>query len=773
MYFAHKNKTKKETIDEHSESVLSYLSNEHLVISCNFLLDFLKSTGINKQEINMDKILQLNKKLLKDSLLFHDIGKQNHLFQKYKMDNDLNLAIDGNTYHSLKSALYFYDFEINNNFNTAFKNKLEYLLILCYTFVIAKHHSDLSNILDFSNPTGGSLKRFSQTELEQLKELPNNQININTLNQLMRSFTILFPKYSNIELFTFIRYIRGVLSYCDHSATFEFSNGSKYTLNRMSKDNINNSILKYKESIFEKSLNSDRNKLSDLMKIRVDFVKELDKNFIENPNCIEFLEAPTGAGKTHLSLRYSLKSLKENMKVIYSTQFNNVSLQTYQTYKDILDAPDGLKVNISNSVSEIEHFNSNNSEDNSKYIYDRSLFNFDLLEYNYSLISNARLLDILFGKTIKSSKAFVNLQNSIIIIDELQNISTELWLPLANILNSLVKNMNCRVLLMSATLPRISNIDKIELIQDRALIEHPIFRNRVIIKDDIYTKFENKNYKNDIYNIIEKNKGKRQLIMFNSKKQAIDYFNFLNNKNLSSELLLMTGNTGSKERKEIVNYIQEKENGTYKNKDVILISTQVIEAGLDIDMEIGYKDISLYDSEVQFLGRINRNNYFNKGIVYMFNSFYNSFMYENNRNIKLSSNYLQDIRDCKYDDYFSIIIENMEKSNSEFINNLKKGNFLDASKIVDIDKTSASVYVISNDESIKLYNQYIEYKSKINTINYSEYKIELRKIYSKMSEYIKTIYLSKKVKKSFNELGIVDYYNLNVLTNEQYNKLSI
>lgn len=773
MYFAHKNKTKKETIDEHSESVLSYLSNEHLVISCNFLLDFLKSTGINKQEINMDKILQLNKKLLKDSLLFHDIGKQNHLFQKYKMDNDLNLAIDGNTYHSLKSALYFYDFEINNNFNTAFKNKLEYLLILCYTFVIAKHHSDLSNILDFSNPTGGSLKRFSQTELEQLKELPNNQININTLNQLMRSFTILFPKYSNIELFTFIRYIRGVLSYCDHSATFEFSNGSKYTLNRMSKDNINNSILKYKESIFEKSLNSDRNKLSDLMKIRVDFVKELDKNFIENPNCIEFLEAPTGAGKTHLSLRYSLKSLKENMKVIYSTQFNNVSLQTYQTYKDILDAPDGLKVNISNSVSEIEHFNSNNSEDNSKYIYDRSLFNFDLLEYNYSLISNARLLDILFGKTIKSSKAFVNLQNSIIIIDELQNISTELWLPLANILNSLVKNMNCRVLLMSATLPRISNIDKIELIQDRALIEHPIFRNRVIIKDDIYTKFENKNYKNDIYNIIEKNKGKRQLIMFNSKKQAIDYFNFLNNKNLSSELLLMTGNTGSKERKEIVNYIQEKENGTYKNKDVILISTQVIEAGLDIDMEIGYKDVSLYDSEVQFLGRINRNNYFNKGIVYMFNSFYNSFMYENNRNIKLSSNYLQDIRDCKYDDYFSIIIENMEKSNSEFINNLKKGNFLDASKIVDIDKTSASVYVISNDESIKLYNQYIEYKSKINTINYSEYKIELRKIYSKMSEYIKTIYLSKKVKKSFNELGIVDYYNLNVLTNEQYNKLSI
>lgn len=52
-----------------------------------------------------------------------------------------------------------------------------------------------------------------------------------------------------------------------------------------------------------------------------------------------------------------------------------------------------------------------------------------------------------------------------------------------------------------------------------------------------------------------------------------------------------------------------------KDKAVILVATQVVEAGIDIDMDIGYKDISKLDSEEQFIGRINRN-FKRKGVVY-------------------------------------------------------------------------------------------------------------------------------------------------------------
>mgnify|MGYP000169888704 CR=1 FL=1 len=48
---------------------------------------------------------------------------------------------------------------------------------------------------------------------------------------------------------------------------------------------------------------------------------------------------------------------------------------------------------------------------------------------------------------------------------------------------------------------------------------------------------------------------------------------------------------------------------------MILVATQVIEAGVDIDMDIGFKDISRLDSEEQFMGRINRSGK-KDGVVY-------------------------------------------------------------------------------------------------------------------------------------------------------------
>ncbi len=62
---------------------------------------------------------------------------------------------------------------------------------------------------------------------------------------------------------------------------------------------------------------------------------------------------------------------------------------------------------------------------------------------------------------------------------------------------------------------------------------------------------------------------------------------------------LITGDSSIQERKDIIADIENMQ-------EVILVATQVIEAGVDIDMDIGYKDISRLDSEEQFIGRINR-----------------------------------------------------------------------------------------------------------------------------------------------------------------------
>lgn len=61
----------------------------------------------------------------------------------------------------------------------------------------------------------------------------------------------------------------------------------------------------------------------------------------------------------------------------------------------------------------------------------------------------------------------------------------------------------------------------------------------------------------------------------------------------------ISGDDNKFERKKIIKLIKER-------KVNIVVATQVIEAGVDIDMDIGFKDISVIDSEEQFIGRINR-----------------------------------------------------------------------------------------------------------------------------------------------------------------------
>lgn len=85
----------------------------------------------------------------------------------------------------------------------------------------------------------------------------------------------------------------------------------------------------------------------------------------------------------------------------------------------------------------------------------------------------------------------------------------------------------------------------------------------------------------------------------------------LEDERLAGLVEYMSGDDSLMERSRILDKIK-KEKGT-----CILIATQVIEAGVDVDMDIGYKNISKLDSEEQFLGRINRS-CLRKGKVYFF-----------------------------------------------------------------------------------------------------------------------------------------------------------
>ena len=123
--------------------------------------------------------------------------------------------------------------------------------------------------------------------------------------------------------------------------------------------------------------------------------------------------------------------------------------------------------------------------------------------------------------------------------------------------------------------------------------------------------------------------------------------------------MLMSGDDNKNERKKIIKNIKQN-----KSK-VILVATQVIEAGVDIDMDIGFKDISILDSEEQFLGRINRSCKKEGSKVYFFNidNASNIYKYDfrKEKEFTLLNSDIQDILlEKKFEIYYDEIIKCIE-----------------------------------------------------------------------------------------------------------------
>src|SRR5699024_385016 len=135
---------------------------------------------------------------------------------------------------------------------------------------------------------------------------------------------------------------------------------------------------------------------------------------------------------------------------------------------------------------------------------------------------------------------------------------------------------------------------------------NPLFKDRVKLDFSLLNQDENIMENLLTHVVAEANKSNENiLIEFIKKKSAMDfykdlkiYYNDIDKEN-NREIELITGDDNSIERNRIIQKVK-------KNKNIILVATQVVEAGVDIDMDIGYKDISKLDSEEQFLGRINR-----------------------------------------------------------------------------------------------------------------------------------------------------------------------
>lgn len=624
-----------ETLEEHSEKVMEYY---HLLskmygwkeVIVHLLQEFRYEgrKGIVPLSESSQEFL---KKGFENSIYFHDIGKINPFFQRDKMGQEHIVSGLGRTEHSIFSTIIylneaFMDLKEMRIKDVREKRMVAYLLV-SFSYAITRHHGSLK---DAVSEEGSLYVDRLLHEMEQIESkyffFYKNDFHIEENRKLLQSIKTFHQKIKEPYVYYLLNKLcHSVLVACDFYGTAYFYQSEEYRFHLFDqemKDKIplfyeQDDILKHyqeqKENPKSKSELLETRNINDL---RWDLLLEAEKE-LDQESIVYLLEAPTGGGKTNVSIHLAMKLLQQSScnKLLYVFPFNTLSEQTKGRLDGFFGDDKGI-ANVVNSITPIlnqEEFVERESEE-ANLFFEKRYLQHQMLDYPTTLVSHVQLFEMLFGTTRESQLRLCQLCNSVIILDEIQVYRQRKWQHIFRMLSKIGKYYNIRFIIMSATLPTFEHFK--EDINVKRLVpnapfyfQHPLFKERVNLHND-YLNMPYKKTEDVIslcLNIIQKHPNKRLLIECISKKMAQQVFEALR-ENIRIPVLELTGDDNVDYRKKVISLLKEKneETGSFSLQEVVLVATQVIEAGVDIDMDIGIKDVSLLDSEEQLLGRINR-----------------------------------------------------------------------------------------------------------------------------------------------------------------------
>lgn len=373
--------------------------------------------------------------------------------------------------------------------------------------------------------------------------------------------------------------------------------------------------------------------MKDLREALYSDVNEEVKNIDLDKEKIFTITAPTGAGKTLASFSFALR-LRDRIKkekayiprIIYSLPFISIIDQNYGVLRDVLSF--GLKKDFEENESAyiIPHHHlapiqyKNKNEEKS---IEESLTYVESWDSEIIVTTFEQLLYSVIAYKNKFLKKYHNIFGSIIILDEVQNISGDYWDVVGYVLKTLAETMDCRIILMTATQPFIISGAK-ELFRRNKQFFNKVNRTTFSYKS-LEVGSENKETANEDENIAKRyeeiSKGieddKSYLFVLNTiasatrlYKTIIKYFpNVVENPDKIEKIgtlrpiFYLSSHIVPYQRVKRINMIKEL---IKKGMKPILVSTQVVEAGVELDFEAAFRDIGPIDSIIQVGGRCNR-----------------------------------------------------------------------------------------------------------------------------------------------------------------------
>lgn len=487
--------------------------------------------------------------------MLHDIGKYSQEFQR-KIHENLNIQVD----HSTAGAKVC--------------EKLDgcYLLL---TYCIAGHHAGLPNLGRKGLPSSllGRLEKRLCDYSAFEKEIKIPQITTPPI-------TLNLEKDPHFALSVFIRMLYSCLVDADFLDTERFmSNG---TVQRDSGECMEVLLDKLKDRISKWLVNRDDTTVNGRR-------SEILRNCLEQGKTSKGLfqlTVPTGGGKTVASLAFALQHAVEHHmdRVIYVIPYTSIIEQNAQVFREIL-GNDNVLENHSNVDYEI-------SEDFKPM---------QLAAENWDkpvvVTTNVQFFESLYANKSSKCRKLHNIVNSVIIFDEAQMLPPNYLKPCMAMIEELLQQYGTSIVLCTATQPALQQF----------LPEKYIARELCPRRDEQFRFFERVTYQN-IDTVTEEEMAEKlqqewhALCIVNTRERAQRLYERLQGEGVYHLSTTMY----PAHRRRVLAEIRERLDDK-KGKKCIVISTSLVEAGVDLDFTSVYRELAGVDSIIQAAGRCNRN----------------------------------------------------------------------------------------------------------------------------------------------------------------------
>ncbi|MFA7061315.1 MAG: CRISPR-associated helicase Cas3' [Pedobacter sp.] len=642
------------------------------------------------------------KPIFKMTGILHDLGKYQQAFQNYLENGGRR----GSVPHASWGAGY-----------------ARILKVLEASIAIDGHHKGMPDNSAWKSDTE-SYKRNEVPDYEEVIKSFISDVGVNEAD--IKPSAITFTETFQREIF--IRYLFSALTDSDWLSTEEHFKPEKSAMRSERELPIDLMIDKLEMEFSIKSKEGEINQLRN-------HAREQALSKASLPSGFYSLALPTGMGKTLTSLAWALRHAKQNVlkRIIIVLPYINIIDQTAQDLKRIFGEEWVLEHHSSYNEGKKDGVDKNEDLTPDQKRKQLACENWD---YPIIVTTTVQFFESLFSNKPSKCRKVHNIAESVVIFDEVQSLPKEVIVPTLQMLMDVQVVMRSSFLFCTATQPAFEKrpgFDGITsicpLVAEPGILYDKTRRVEYHLLEDLapvdYDRLSEMVVEND----------DSILVIFNTKKAALEFHNAMKALGNWERRYHLSTSMCPAHRKEVVKKIRAD---LTEKKKILVVSTQLIEAGVDFDFPVLFRAMAPLEAVIQAAGRCNREgNLIGYGKVFLFklqdakypDKTYAACAGYAEELIKADQNqlYKHDV----FEKYYADVVDLYVEPDKYGINNARKEfNFETVNDIYHIIKDGS--------EGLFIYNYNEESRQLLHSLQYKEFLS--RDDYRKMQGYTVQVY---------------------------------